>query len=138
MEPEQQWCDQPLCSDVGQLMAGNIKVYSYAEQRYYCTTCGHRFSADQGAFFETLRSDRSIILEALAMLVERNSLRATSRVKQCKPDTILHWLDLAGQHAATVSDHMIDHLHLTQAQVDELWTFVKKNRNISSRRIHPI
>jgi hypothetical protein len=41
-------------------------------------------------------------------------------------------LDLAGQHAAAVSHHFIRHLHLTQAQIDELWTFVKKNRSIAN------
>jgi hypothetical protein len=38
-------------------------------------------------------------------------------------------LDLAGQQAAIVSHHFIVGLHLTQAQIDELWTFIKKNRN---------
>jgi hypothetical protein len=62
------------------------------------------------------------------MLVERNSLRAISRIKHCKPHTVLHWLDLAGQHAAAVSKDFIHGLHVTQAQFDELWTFIKKNR----------
>jgi hypothetical protein len=35
---------------------------------------------------------------------------------------------LAGQHAAKVSQAVIHNLHITQAQVDELWTFVKKTR----------
>lgn len=43
------------------------------------------------------------------MLAERNSLRATGRIKHLKPDTVLHWLDLAGQHAAVVSDQLIHH-----------------------------
>jgi hypothetical protein len=42
--------------------------------------------------------------------------------KHVKPDTVLHWLDLAGQQCAAASDHLICNLHRTQAQVDELWT----------------
>jgi hypothetical protein len=68
-------------------------------------------------------------LDAVAMLVERNSLRAICRIKHCKLQTLLHWLDLAGQQAAAVSKHFIRGLHLTQAQIDELWTFVKKNKS---------
>jgi len=34
---------------------------------------------------------------------------------------------LAGQHTAAVSAALIRNLHLTQVQIDELWTFVKKN-----------
>ena len=138
MKTQLQWCDQGSCPDWGNNGAHNIRIYSYAERRYYCTTCHHTFSADKGTFFETLRTERHILLDAVAMLVERNSLRAISRIKRCKPDTVLHWLDLAGQHAAAVSQHFIRGLHLTQAQIDELWTFVKKNRSIFSPMTHPV
>jgi hypothetical protein len=47
-------------------------------------------------------------------------------------------LDLAGQHAAAVSKHIVRGLHVTQAQIDELWTFVKKNRNTFNRTIPAI
>jgi hypothetical protein len=128
METQGQWCDQKFCRDFGKIGAHNIKIYSHAENRYYCATCHHTFNADKGTFFDTLRTDRNVLLDGVAMLVERNSLRAISRIQHCKPNTVLHWLDLAGQHAAAVSKHFIRGLHLTQAQIDELWTFVKKNR----------
>jgi transposase-like protein len=133
METQRQWCDQKACPDFGKIGARNIKTYSHTARRYYCTTCTHTFSADKGTFFATLRTDRRMLLDAVAMLVERNSLRAISRIKQCKPHTVLHWLDLAGQHAAAVSTHFIRGLHVTQAQIDELWTFVKKNRRTCNR-----
>jgi transposase-like protein len=128
METQRQWCDQKSCPDFGKIGTRSIRIYSHVERRYYCITCNHTFSADHGTFFETLRTDRNLLLDAVAMLVERNSLRAISRIKQCKPNTLLHWLDLAGQQAAEVNQHFIRALHLTQAQIDELWTFVKKNR----------
>ena len=133
METQRQWCNQKSCPDFEKIDAHNIKIYSHAERRYYCTTCEHTFSADTGTFFETLRSERPSLLEAVAMLVERNSLRAISRIKHCKPNTVLHGLDLAGQHTADVSQHFIRGLHLTQAQIDELWTFVKKTGASSTR-----
>jgi transposase-like protein len=133
METQRQWCDQKSCPDRGKIGARNIKPYSHVERRYYCTTCTHTFSADRGTFFDTLRTDRHVLLDAVAMLVERNSLRAISRIKHCKPHTVLHWLDLAGQHAAAVSKDFIHGLHVTQAQIDELWTFIKKNRSTCNR-----
>jgi hypothetical protein len=45
---------------------------------------------------------------------------------------------VAGQHATSVSKHFIRGLHLTQAQIDELWTFVKKNRSILIQTIPAI
>lgn len=129
MNTTRRWCDNPSCADFAKTDGRNIKVHSYVERRHYCTSCKHTFSFDKGTFFETLRTDRQILLDAVAMLVERNSLRAICRIKHCKLQTVLHWLDLAGQHAAAVSHHFIRGLHLTQAQIDELWTFVKKNRS---------
>ena len=132
MELEHRWCDNAACPDFGKVAASNIKVYSYVERRYYCATCQRTFSADRGTVFETLRSEHLIIADVLAMLVERNSLRAVERLKHHPHNAVLHWLDLAGQHAAAVSTTLIRNLHLTPAQVDEMWTFVKKTRASAS------
>jgi transposase-like protein len=135
MELTRQWCDHKTCSDFGTIEAGNIRVFSYVEQRYYCTTCRHTFSKDKHTFFETVRRPRLMVIEALALLGERNSLRAVARLTHHSPNRILHWLDLAGRHAAAVSAALIRNLHLTQAQIDELWTFVKKNKRIANPMI---
>jgi len=135
MELQQQWCANQRCPDFGKVDAGNIHVFSYVENRCYCTTCLHTFSADKGTLFETLRSTHSVVIDAVALLNERNSLRAIERLKQHSPNRLLHWLDLAGQHAAAVSAYFIQDLHLTQVQIDELWTFVKKNKNTFARMI---
>jgi len=135
VDTTRQWCDDPSCADFAETGGRNIKVHSYTDRRYYCTTCRHTFSFDKGTFFETLRTERQPLLDAMAMLVERNSLRAICRIKQCKLQTVLHWLDLAGQHAAALSNHFIRGLHLTQAQIDELWSFVKKNRSTFNHMI---
>jgi transposase-like protein len=133
MVPEQQWCDNTSCREFGRVHAGNIKVFSSSEQRYYCTTCGRTFNANKGTFFETLRSDHQAITDVLAWLTERNSLRAVERRTPHPHNTILHWVDLAGQHATKVSQAVIRNLHITQAQVDELWTFVKKTRTLATQ-----
>ena len=135
MQTQPQWCDHRSCPDFGKIGGPNIKVYSYIERRYYCTTCSHTFNADRGTFFETVRTDRPVILNVVAMLVERHSLRAICRIKGCQLDTTLHWLERAGQQAAAVSRRFITGLHLSQAQIDALWTFIKKNRNTCKRVI---
>jgi hypothetical protein len=60
-------------------------------------------------------------------LVERNSLRAVARLTHHSPNRVLHWLAMAGQHGASISAALVRDLHLTQVQIDELWTFVKKS-----------
>ena len=90
---------------------------------------------DKHTFFETVRSPRAVGIEAVALLNERNSLRAVARLTHHSPNRVLHWLDLAGRQAAAVGSALIRNLHLTQVQIDELWTFVKKNKPTASPRI---
>lgn len=135
MDLTRQWCAQPDCSDFRKVGAANIKVHSYVEQRLYCATCLHTFSADTGTCFETIRTARVRVLAVLALLTERNSLRAVERLEACPHNTVWHWLELAGQQVSALSDELICDLQVSQAQIDELWTFVKKSRPICNRAI---
>ena len=137
MELGQRWCDNATCRDYGKVGASNIKVFSYVERRYYCATCRRTFSADKHTFFETLRCPRATELEAQALFDQRNSLRAAARLTRHSPNRVLHWLALAGQHAAVVSVALIRDLSLTQVQIDELWTLVKKSKLTASRTTPP-
>lgn len=135
MELVDRWCDNTNCPDYGKLGAGNLKPFSHVERRYRCSTCRRTSGLDKHTFFETIRSPRNTVLQALALLSERNSLRATARLTRHSPNRVLNWLALAGQHGATVGSAMIRGLSLTQVQVDELWTFVKKSKHTASRVI---
>lgn len=67
------------------------------------------------------------------MLAEGMGIRATGRVFGVKKDTILLWLCRAGEHSSIVSAYLIRNLHVEQAQLDELWTFVlKKEKTLSA------
>jgi transposase-like protein len=138
MELSKRWCDNTTCPDFGKVGAGNLKAFSYVERRYYCATCRRTSGADKHTFFETIRSPRATVLEALALLSERNSLRAVARLTRHSPNRVLHWLALAGRHGATVGSATIRDLSLTQVQIDELWTFVKKSKPIADRRTPPM
>jgi hypothetical protein len=129
MKTAGQWCDSAFCPDGGKIGANNIKMHSYAERRLRCTTCQRTCRADKGTCFATLRTPRPILLDVVAMLVERHSLRAVSRLKHCKTDAALHWLDLAGQQGAAVHRHLVRDVHPTQVQGDELWSFVQKTKS---------
>jgi transposase-like protein len=138
MELTKRWCDNTTCPDYGKVGAGNLKAFSYVERRFYCSTCRRTSSADKHTFFETIRSPHATVLETLALLSERNSLRAAARLTHHSPNRVLHWLALAGQHGAVVGSAMIRDLSLTQVQIDELWTFVKKSKPIAVRRTPPM
>ena len=118
MKPDQQSCANRACPDFGKSGTDNIKVYSHKERRYYCLSCGKTFSESRASVFYHLRTHRQDFLEAISMLAERNGLRGIARVKGVKPDTVLHWLEIAGKQAVTVSNQLIHNLHLSQAQID--------------------
>jgi transposase-like protein len=92
METEGQWCDNASCPDCGQSGANNIKMHSYAERRFRCTTCHRTFSADKGTFFETLRTPRVILLDVHFI--------SSLPVVQQNADTI--WVDR--KHVQSVGD----------------------------------
>ena len=48
---------------------------------------------------------------------------------------MLHWLELAEQQGAAINRHFIRNLCLTQVQIDELWSYVKKNRRTGNQMI---
>ena len=131
-------CPNPKCKRYKRRGLGNIvsngtyRTRSTGKARLFlCRTCGKAFSSRSGTAFFDLRSPRKKVLMGLRLLAEGLGLRATSRVLEIKLDTIRKWLAVAALHCEQVSDMLLRDLKLSQVQVDELWTFVKKNTKIS-------
>jgi hypothetical protein len=129
MKTAGQWCDSAVCPDGGKSGANNLKMHRYAARRLRCTTCQRTVSADKGTGFETRRTPRPILLDVVAMRVERHSLRAVSRIKPGKTEAALPWWDLAGQQGTAVHRHLVRDGHPTQGQVDALWSCVQKTQS---------
>ena len=134
-------CPNPQCKHQGKKGLGNVvsngtyRTRSTGKARLFlCRTCGKAFSSRTGTAFFDLRSPRKRILMGLRLLAEGLGLRATSRVLEIKLDTIRRWLAVAALHCEQVSEMLLRDLKLSQVQVDELWTFVKKNTKIGRER----
>ena len=130
-------CPNPKCKQYGKKGLGNVvsngtyRTRSTGKARLFlCRTCGKAFSSRTGTAFFDLRSPRKKVLMGLRLLGEGLGLRGTSRVLEIKLDTIRRWLATAALHCEQVSDMLVRDLNLSQVQVDELWTFVKKNTKI--------
>jgi transposase-like protein len=130
-------CPNPNCRQHGKKALGNVvsngtyRTRSTGKARLFlCRTCGKAFSSRSGTAFFDLRSPRKKVLMGLRLLAEGLGLRGTSRVLEVKLDTIRRWLATAALHCEQVSDMLVQDLNLSQVQVDELWTFVKKNTKI--------
>jgi IS1 family transposase/transposase-like protein len=99
-------------------------------QMYLCNVCEKPFSETAGTPFFSLKTPMRTVCIALNELAEGLGVRAVARIHQVEPDTVLEWLRKAGQHCQAVSAYMMQELELSQVQLDELWTFVRKKEKM--------
>jgi IS1 family transposase/transposase-like protein len=94
--------------------------------RFQCQVCPQRVSARTGTAYAGVRTDLSTYLRGATALAEGLSIRATGRLLEVDKDTVSHWLPLLGRHCQGVLNYFFRHLHLSECQLDELWTFIAK------------
>ena len=128
------FCPNEACSDYGKRGRGNIVLKErYGKQNtalLRCKTCNKTFSENRGTPFFGLHTPKETVLRALAMLVEKGSIRSTTRAMGVDKDTVASWLKRAGEHCEEVTDYLLRDLKLSQIQIDEIWSFVKKDKNL--------
>ena len=101
-------------------------------QMYLCNVCKKPFSETAGTPFHQLKTPKETVVHALNDVAEGLGVRATARTNHVDKDTVLRWVKRAGQHSQRLAEYMMQGLELAQAQMDELWTFVrKKQRQLS-------
>ena len=59
------------------------------------------------------------------MLVDANLLIYAYAAELPQHAAAHAWLDRAGRHCQAVTTYLFDTLHITECQVDELWSFVR-------------
>ena len=101
-------------------------------QMFLCKVCGRPFSETAGTPFFGLKTPMRTVCIALQELAEGLGVRAVARIHGVEPDTVLAWLRKAGQHCEQVSAFMMQELEVSQVQLDELWTFVRKKERMLS------
>ena len=133
-------CPNARCKVFGRLGSGMVVsngtyfVGSARVRKFICRHCGKVFNSRARTPFRWLHTPQRKVLMALKLLVKGLSLRGTAEVLEVKLDTVRNWLRKAAQHSDAVSRMLIQELRLSQVQVDELWTFVKKNTTIPMGR----
>ena len=105
-------------------------IHGEVRQMYRCNVCGKPFSETAGTPLFGLKTPLETVCIALQELAEGLGIRAVARIHSVKPDTVLEWLKKAGQHCEMLSQYMMQDLNVTQVQLDELWTFVRKKERM--------
>lgn len=136
-EIEQCFCPNEQCKDYGLRNQGNIAVrgkYGKDKSRdlLYCRTCGKRFSATRASALFGLHLAPETIRQIIHHAAEGVGVRATARLLDLDKDTVNRVILRAGEHCARILSELLTSLELTETQLDELWTFVKKRKVLAA------
>ena len=97
---------------------------SHGQPQALCKECGCSVALNYATAYYGLESDWVIFETAVRALAEGNSIRATGRIFQIDKDTVCDWLVRASLHCRSVILYFWNQLHVTECQLDELWSFV--------------
>ena len=122
----------PHCKDHGVRGKGNITTSTrYGKNRTHllrCKTCNQRFSENRNTVFMHSNYSRETIQRIILAIAECNSIRGTARILELDKDGVNRVVLKAGDHCKQILENLIHDLCLTECQLDELWTFVKKRK----------
>lgn len=97
-------------------------------QLYMCLHCNRTFSETILTPLYHKHLSEEEIIKISKLLVEKNGIRSIERITGHHRDTIGRLLEDMAEHAEQVNKTLLCQLNLTQYEMDELWTTVKKNR----------
>ncbi|MCX6666281.1 MAG: hypothetical protein NT038_09570 [Euryarchaeota archaeon] len=102
-------------------------------QRYYCNHCETWFVETMNTPLYHKHLSKDEVIQICKHLVEKNGIRSIERITGHHRDTIGRLLEDLAVHAAFVNDLLLYEVKLGQFEVDELWSFIKKNKRRLSR-----
>ena len=135
------FCPNENCKDYGLRNHGNITVRGkYGKDKtkdlLYCKTCGKRFASTRGTAFFGLHISDEKIEQIIHHAAEGVGVRATARLLGLNKDTVNRVILRAGEHCELVLSSLLRSLKLGEAQLDELWAFVKKRKILTNKNLN--
>ena len=125
-------CPNPDCAYAQMLNRGNIRAVSTdltqsgKRRIFQCTKCGTPFSETRDTVFFDLKTPEEKVMMALKMLLVKVDLAGISFVLGVTEETVLAWLQRAAHKAEEINAHLLRDLPVTQVQLDEMWSFIKR------------
>jgi len=123
-------CQNEKCSyyrkEHGKEITKQGKNYA-GHQRFLCKHCKVVFVETKGTPLYNRKLSERKIKAICREFVEKKGVRAVERTLHIHRDTISSLLHGLGSHAKEMTNHLVYDLELNTYEVDELWTFIKKN-----------
>ena len=109
---------------------GSVRTYNNGSSRgrhqWRCHDGGRSFRSTTGTAVAHLKTPVDEVARALLVVMRRGSLRAAEEITGHKYETIGGWLRRAGRHVEALTAVLVRDLHLSEVEVDEFWSFVRK------------
>jgi len=124
-------CQNPKCkcykkNDLKNIVRNGKK--QNGTQNYKCTECGVSFVRTKGTIFYHKKLNKKDVAEICRHLVETNSFRGVARETKHNKNTICSYVSLIAQHCEQANDFLLKDVKLGVHEIDELWSYVKKNK----------
>ncbi len=129
-----QGCPNPACSYYKLLNRGNVKsIATYPTQSgkrriFQCKMCGTQFAETRDTVFFNLRTPEEKVIIVLKLLLCRVELSSISFALGVTEETMLAWLRRAAEKAEEINQHLLCEVAVTQVQLDELWSFIRRKQ----------
>ena len=128
-----QYCDNRLCPNYCKVGGKNLCIKTRKNGQLYCNTCDAKpFSVRRGTMFFDLRTPVDKIINVLGLLASGMGHNAISREQNVTCDSLRSWIVLAATHVNEFTAYMQQNMQLTQVQIDEFWSFIRKKREFES------
>ncbi|MBS3162867.1 hypothetical protein J4467_02995 [Candidatus Woesearchaeota archaeon] len=129
-------CQNNSCSFFRKEFGKNIikrGINKSKHKQYICLHCKKYFVETKGTPLYRRRLSERKIKELCKELVEKKGIRAVGRTTNINKNTICSYLSAFAEHAKEISKYLTKNLGLSTYEVDEFWTFVKKNKKNLSK-----
>lgn len=129
VDTSRHFCPHAGCDYRGWLGLGNLRANGHPSggpwRQFQCTSCKGYFLETHGTLFHGKQAAVELIVRVLACLAEGLGIRATARVFEVAPHTVLQWLSEAAEQLRAFSAYVLCDLHLEQLQLDELYAVLR-------------
>ena len=124
VDTSRHFCPHVHCDYRGWVGLVNLRANGHPSggpwRQFHCTACDGYFPEHHGTIFHGKRVAVELIVRVLACLAEGLGIRATARVFEVAPNTVLHWLVEAAAQLQAFSASFLCHVHVQAlVQYDE-------------------
>lgn len=129
IDTSRHFCPHADCDYRGWLGLGNLRANGHPSggpwRQLSCRSCHGYFLETHGTLLHGERLSVELIVRVLACLADGLGIRATARVFEVAPNTVLHWLVETAEQLQALTRYVLCDVHVTQLQLDELYAVIR-------------